>query len=106
MYPKLKICIKICDYKFDRSDIFYSLKALVTGADMAVLSISFGEWKSEKNWVLRKKSEMFVASGLRGYDFSLLFSIGEVTPKCTGHLPSAREMWTHKGGEGTGTSHP
>lgn len=48
MYPKLKICIKICDYKFDRSDSFYSLKAIVTSADMAVLSISFGEWKSEK----------------------------------------------------------
>lgn len=53
-----------------------------------------------------KKNEMFVASGVRGCDFSLLFSIGEATSKCTGHLPSAREMWTYKGVKGTGASHP
>lgn len=56
--------------------------------------------------MLRKRSEIFVASGLRGYDFSFLLSIGEDTPKCTGHLLSARQMWTYKGVEGTGVSQP
>lgn len=54
MYPKLKNCSKIFDYKFDRSDSFYGLKATVTSADMAVLSTSFGGWESEKNCVLKK----------------------------------------------------
>lgn len=54
VYPELKICSKILDKKFDRSDSFYHLKAIVTSADMVVLSTSFGGWKSEKNWVLRK----------------------------------------------------
>lgn len=106
VYPKLKICSKIFDYKFDRSDSFYGLKTIATSVDMAVLSTSFGGWKSEKNWVLRKNSEMFVASGLRGCGFLLLFSIDEATLKSTGHLHSAREMWTYKDVEGTGASHP
>lgn len=79
VYPKLKICSKIFDYKFDRSDSFYGLKTTATIVDMAVLSTSFGGWKSEKNWVFRKNSEMFVASGLRGCGFLLLFSIDEAT---------------------------
>lgn len=105
MYPEVKICSKIFDYKFERSDSFYHLKAIVTSADMVVAEYIIW-WVEIKEKLGVKKNEMFVASGVRGCDFSLLFSIGEATSKCTGHLPSAREMWPYKGVKGTGASHP
>lgn len=55
MYPKLKICSKIFDYKFDGSDSFYSLKTIVTSADMTVLNTSGGEWKSGEKLSVKKK---------------------------------------------------